>query len=109
MQSDNHSPFWLPAIHNSVHVPTIIIFNIGTTEHTKLTLNLGKNSLTANALNCRAVIIRRHSLICLPLAFKILVQYNGPLLKITCSAGAVIEHTLNCVSYVINADFTMAC
>ena len=86
-----------------------IIFNIGTTEHTKFTLKLRKNILTANTLNCRAVIVRRHFLICLPLAFKILAQYNGPLLKITCLAGAVVEHALNCVSYAINADFTMAC
>ena len=60
-QSDNHYPFWLPAIHNSVYVPTVhIIFNIGTTEHAKLTLKLEKSSSIANMLNRSTIIKHRN-------------------------------------------------
>ena len=44
MSYNNCPPFWLPTVRTSVHV-LCITFNIGNTEHTKLTLNLEKAAL----------------------------------------------------------------
>jgi len=66
------SPFWLQAIHNSIHV-------IGTAEHTKLTINSEKAVLLhTKTLNCSTIVILRN------IAYSNFVHYNKRLLFSRC-------------------------